>query len=45
MVSFYGLGFNRLKAAEPLRRDNLVLITKFAGAPGTHLIDLGTMKG
>ena len=39
MVPFLRMGFNRFKAAEPLKGD------KSPGVPGTHLIDLGSMKG
>ena len=38
-------GFNSLKAAEPLRGDSLLSITKSPGIPCTQLIDLGSMKG
>ena len=38
------MGFN-FKATEPLRGDNLRFTTKSPGVPGTHLIDLGRMKG
>ena len=38
-------GVNCLKAAEPLRGISLVFTTKFPEIPGTHLIDLGRMKG
>ena len=39
------MGFNRLKATEPLRGDSLLLTTKFPEISGTHLIDLGLTKG
>ena len=38
------MGFNYLKAAEPLRGDSLLFTTKFPEIPGTYLIDLGRMK-
>ena len=49
-TQLYGLfllmGFNSLKATEPLQSDSLLLLftTQFPGFPGTHLIDLGRMK-
>ena len=42
---FLWIGFNCLKAAESLRGNNLLLITKSAGNPGTHLLNFGEMKG
>ena len=39
------MGFNYLKATEPLREGSSVFTTKFPDIPGTHLIDLGRMKG
>ena len=39
------MGFNYLKAAKPLRGGSLLFTTKFPEIPGTHLIDLGRMKG
>ena len=30
---------------EPLRGDSLLFTAKFPGIPGTHLINLGRMKG
>ena len=39
------MGFNCLKATEPLRRGSLFFTTKFPEIPGTHFIDLGRMKG
>ena len=30
---------------KPQRRDTLLFITQSPGVPGTHLIDLGIMKG
>ena len=30
---------------QPLRGDSLLFATKTLGIPGTHLIDLGRMKG
>ena len=35
------MGFNCLKATEPLRGGSLLFTTKSPGGPGTHLIDLG----
>ena len=42
---FLWMGFNCVKATETLRRDSLLFTTKSPGCPGTHLIDLGWMKG
>lgn len=39
------MGFNYLKATEPLQGESLLFITKSSGVPGTHLIDLRMMKG
>ena len=39
------MGFNYLKATEPLRGDSFLFTIKFPDIPGTHLIDLGRMKG
>ena len=39
------MGFNCLKATEPLRGDSLLFTNKSPGGPGIHLIDLGKMKG
>ena len=39
------MGFNSLNATEPLREDSLLFTTWSPGVPGTHLIDLGKMKG
>ena len=39
------MGFTCLKAAEPLRGDSLFFTTQFPGLTGTHLIDLGRIKG
>ena len=39
------MGFNCLKATEPLRGDGLLFTTKFQEIPGTHYIELGRMKG
>ena len=40
------MGFNCLKATEPLRGGSLLLTTKSPGVPGTNsLTDLGRMKG
>ena len=45
MVPFLWMGFNCLKATEPLREDSLLFFFKSPGVSGTHLIDLGKMKG
>ena len=46
---FYGpflwMGFNCLKATEPLQRGSLLFTAKFPEIPGCHLIDLRKMKG
>ena len=42
---FLWMWFNCLKATEPLRGDGLLFRTQSPGVPGTHLIDLGKMKG
>ena len=39
------MGFNCLKATEPLRADSLLFTTRPPGLPDTYLIDLVTMKG
>ena len=39
------MGFNCLKATEPLRGGSLLFTTKFLEIPGTHLINLRRMKG
>ena len=41
----FWMGFNCLKATEPLRGGSLLFTTKFPEIPGTHMIDLGRMKG
>ena len=41
---FLWMGFNSLKATEPLRQDSLLFTTQSPGVPGTHLIDIGRMK-
>ena len=33
------------QATEPLQGGSLIFTTKFPEIPGTHLIDLGRMKG
>ena len=38
------MGFNCLKATEPLRGGSLLFTTKLPDIPGTHFIDLGRMK-
>ena len=45
MNHFLWIPFGCLNAAEPLRRDSLLLTTKSPGVTGTHLIDLERMKG
>ena len=40
LAPFLWIGFNCLKAAEPLGGDSLLFTTKFPGFSGTHLIDL-----
>ena len=42
---FLWMGFNCLKATEPLRGDSLLFTIQFPGVPGAQLIDLGRMKG
>ena len=42
---FLCMGFNCVKATEPHRGDSLLFTTQFPGFPGTHVIDLGRMKG
>ena len=37
---FLWMGFNCLKATEPLRRDSLLFTIQFPGNPSTKLIDL-----
>ena len=39
------MGFNCLKATEPLRGGSLLFTIKFPEIPVTHLIDLRRMKG
>ena len=41
---FLWMGFNCLKATEPLQGGSLLFTTKFPEIPGTHLIDLGRRK-
>ena len=38
------MGFNCLKATEPLQKDSLIFIAKSPGAHGTHLINLIGME-
>ena len=38
------MGFNCLKAIEPLRGGSLLFTTKFPEIPATYFIDLGRMK-
>ena len=44
MTSFW-MGFNRVKVIAPPQGDSLLFTTKSPGVPGTHLIDLGRIKG
>ena len=39
------MGFNCLKAKEPLEGGSLLFTTQFPEIPGTHLINLARMKG
>ena len=39
------MGFNSLKATEPLGGGSLLFTTKFREISGTYLIDFGRMKG
>ena len=41
---FLWMGFNCLKATEPIRGGSLLFITKFPETRGTHFIGLGKMK-
>ena len=41
---FLWIGFNCLKATEPLRGDSLLFTIQFPVVHGTHLINLGSMK-
>ena len=43
--SILWMGFNCLNATKPLRGDSLLFTIQSPGVPGTHLIDLGRMKG
>ena len=42
---FLWMGFNCLKASEPLRGGSLLFTTKLPEIPATHLINLVRMKG
>lgn len=42
---FLRVGFDYLKAAEPLQGQSLLLITKYPGVATIQLINLGRMKG
>ena len=42
---FLWMGFNCLKATEPLRGDSLLFITKFPKCYGTNFLDLERMTG
>ena len=39
------MGFNCLKASEPLQGDGLLFTTQSSGVFGTHSINPGRMKG
>ena len=41
---FLWMGFNWLKATEPLRGDILLFTIQFPGVPDTQIIDLRRMK-
>ena len=41
---FLWMGFNCLKATEPLRGDILLFTIQFPGVPDTQIIDLRRMK-
>ena len=45
MVFFYEVGFNCLKTRMLLLGGSLIFTSKSPGFSGTHLIDLGKMKG
>ena len=45
MAPFLRMRCNCFKTAEPLRGDSKLFTTKSLGVPGTHLIDLGRMRG
>ena len=38
------MGFNCLKATEPLWGDSLLFTAKSSGVPGTYFVNLGRMK-
>ena len=42
---FLLMGFNYLKTTEPLQGDSLLFTTTSPEGPGTHLINLGRVKG
>ena len=44
MALFLWVGFNCLKATEPLRVHSLLFTIQYPGVRGTQLIDLGRMK-
>ena len=44
-MAFLRMGFNCLKATEPLREDSLLSTTKSPRVPVTHLMYFGSMKG
>ena len=45
MAALYWLGFNCLKARQPLREDAYFFNSKSPGVPDTHLVDLTMIKG
>ena len=45
MALFLWMGLYCLKAAKPLRGGSFLFTTDFPEIPGTHLINLGKMKG
>ena len=45
MTPFLRMGFNCLKATGALREGSFLFTIKFPEIPGTHLIDLGRIKG
>ena len=45
MKPFIWMGFNCLKATEPLQGDSLLFTTRSPRVLGTHLIDSEMMKG
>ena len=41
---FLWIGFNCLKATEPLQEDSVLFSLNFPGVPGTHIVDFKKMK-